>query len=170
MRSNNASLLTHPILAFAMSVLALFAHSRMIAKKWRPLKFFTAEEYEWAWNNFDFWVVVLSVLGGLDIIPGLGNQVQLFRLLRVLKLLKMIVELQMILRGLAAGISSVLYVAMLMLLIFYLYGCIGFILYRDEVSPQLVAACQSNDHGTAFTPTLTSCLSLWLCTTGPGTF
>ena len=110
---------------------------RMIAKKWRPLKFFTAEQYEWAWNNFDFWVVVLSVLGGLDIIPGLGNQVQLFRLLRllrVLKLLKMIVELQMILKGLAAGISSVLYVAMLMTLIFYLYGCIGFILFRDEVS------------------------------------
>ena len=37
----------------------------------------------------------------------------------------------MILRGLAAGMSSVGYVAMLMLLIFYLYGCIGFILYRE---------------------------------------
>ena len=74
---------------------------KMIAKKWAPLKFFTAEDYEWAWNNFDFAVVLLSVLGGTDAIPGLGNQVQLFRLLRllrVLKLLKMIVELQMILR------------------------------------------------------------------------
>lgn len=150
------------------------------------------------WNNFDFWVVALSVLGGADIIPGLGashgrapwprsvpalcarapwprsvaalcahvalcsrcsvggggthttvwaltfsvcprapvtagrrcagNQVQLLRLLRllrVLKLLKMVVELQMILKGLAAGMSSVGYVAMLMVLIFYLYGCIG---------------------------------------------
>ena len=53
------------------------------------------------WNNFDFWVVVLSILGGSGLVPGLGNQVQLFRLLRllrVLKLLKMVVELQMILQ------------------------------------------------------------------------
>ena len=28
--------------------------------------------------------------------------------------------------------ASVVYVAMLMLLIFYIYGCVGFILYRDE--------------------------------------
>ena len=46
------------------------------------------------WNNFDFWVVVLSILGGSGLVPGLGNHVQLFRLLRllrVLKLLKMVV-------------------------------------------------------------------------------
>ena len=35
---------------------------KMVAKKWRPLKYFTAEDYKWTWNNFDFWVVVLSVL------------------------------------------------------------------------------------------------------------
>ena len=32
----------------------------MVAKKWRPLKYFTAEEGEWGWNNFDFAVVFLS--------------------------------------------------------------------------------------------------------------
>ena len=58
-------------------------------------------------------------------LPGLGSQaslLRLLRLLRVMKLLKMIEQLQIILSGLVRGLSSIIYIAILLFLCFYLFA------------------------------------------------
>jgi len=84
------------------------------------------------WNIFDFAVVALCYM------PFAGSAVavlRLLRLLRVLKLFNNIKELQIILSGLAKGMSSVSYIGLLMFLLFYVFGIVALMFFRCEPPP-----------------------------------
>ena len=55
---------------------------------------------------------------------------RLLRLLRVLKLLKSFTQLQIILSGLAKGMGSVVWIAVLMAILFYVFACAGISFFR----------------------------------------
>jgi len=79
------------------------------------------------WNCFDFFVVAMCFM------PFGGSAVavlRLLRLLRVLKLFNNIKELQIILSGLAKGMSSVSYIGLLMFLLFYVFGIVALMFFR----------------------------------------
>eukprot|EP00499_Haloplacidia_sp_CaronLabIsolate_P007484 CAMPEP_0196796350 /NCGR_PEP_ID=MMETSP1104-20130614/37403_1 /TAXON_ID=33652 /ORGANISM="Cafeteria sp., Strain Caron Lab Isolate" /LENGTH=418 /DNA_ID=CAMNT_0042166741 /DNA_START=22 /DNA_END=1275 /DNA_ORIENTATION=- len=86
------------------------------------------------WNNFDFTIVVISLtssaIGG-----GAGNQItglRLLRLLRVLKLVRVLPKLRILVMGLLKSLSSIAYIGLLLLIIFYLYAVIGVNSFRDN--------------------------------------
>jgi hypothetical protein len=80
------------------------------------------------WNNFDFWLVFFCW------IPFAGNVafLRLLRLMRLLKLVGKVKQLQVIVMGLAKGLSAVSYIILLMLLIFYLFAVMGVSSFRDN--------------------------------------
>ena len=78
------------------------------------------------WNIFD----TIIVIGSL--IPAGGSAILLARLLRifrVLRLVSMIPELRMLVNALLKAIPRMGYIALLMFVIFYIYGAIGSILF-----------------------------------------
>jgi len=82
-----------------------------------------------SWNRFDFLVVFVCYLP-LD--ASMVTVLRLFRLLRVLKLVKALPELQVLVQGLLSSLSSIVYVALLLMLVFYLYGVLCVSLFRDN--------------------------------------
>ena len=84
-----------------------------------------------AWNNFDFWLVVVCWLP-----PGfIGGNVAFLRLLRLMRLLKLVgkvKQLQVIVMGLVKGLGSVSYIIMLLLLIFYIFAILGVSTFRKN--------------------------------------
>lgn len=85
-----------------------------------------------AWNSFDF-VLVFSIF-----IPGIGNTVaaaRVLRVLRILRLIKSVPELRLIVSTLMSSFKSMVYVALLAGILFYVYGVIGTIMFA-EISPQ----------------------------------
>ncbi len=84
---------------------------------------------KWRWNSFDFAITVVcwipaSVLGGrIDFI-------RLARLMRLLKLFRKFKQLQVIVKGLFQGLSSVKYILLLMLLIYSVYAIVGVWTFR----------------------------------------
>lgn len=86
-----------------------------------PKKFFKS-----GWNIFD----TIIVIGSL--IPAGGSAILLARLLRifrVLRLVSMIPELRMLVNALLKAIPRMGYIALLMFVIFYIYGAIGSMLF-----------------------------------------
>lgn len=98
---------------------------KIIAEHSKPWKYFTTS----SWNLFDFLIVAMCYM------PFAGRAVavlRLLRLLRVLKLVKQLPQLQMIVLGLLQGLSSIGYISLLLGLVFYLWGVLGIILFRDN--------------------------------------
>ncbi|MDB2385865.1 ion transporter [Shewanella sp.] len=88
-----------------------------------PKRFFSS-----GWNIFD----TIIVIGSL--IPASGSAILLARLLRifrVLRLVSMIPELRMLVNALLKAIPRMGYIALLMFVIFYIYGAIGSMLFAD---------------------------------------
>ncbi|WP_428847813.1 ion transporter [Shewanella abyssi] len=88
-----------------------------------PKRFFSD-----GWNIFD----TIIVIGSL--IPAGGSAILLARLLRifrVLRLVSMIPELRMLVNALFKAIPRMGYIALLMFVIFYIYGAIGSMLFAD---------------------------------------
>ncbi|MCL1056749.1 ion transporter [Shewanella gelidimarina] len=88
-----------------------------------PKRFFSN-----GWNIFD----TIIVIGSL--IPTGGSAILLARLLRifrVLRLVSMIPELRMLVNALFKAIPRMGYIALLMFVIFYIYGAIGSMLFAD---------------------------------------
>ena len=80
------------------------------------------------WNIFD----TIIVIGSL--IPAGGSAILLARLLRifrVLRLVSMIPELRMLVNALLKAIPRMGYIALLMFVIFYIYGAIGSMFFAD---------------------------------------
>lgn len=80
------------------------------------------------WNIFD----TLIVIGSL--VPAGGPGILLARLLRVfrvLRLVSMVPELRMLVNALLKAIPRMGYIALLMFVIFYMYGAVGSILFED---------------------------------------
>lgn len=91
-------------------------------------KFFTN-----GWNIFDSVIVIGSL------IPDGGSGVLLARLLRVfrvLRLVSIIPELRLLINALLRAIPQMGYIALLMFVIFYIYGAIGSFIF-EKINPTL---------------------------------
>ena len=91
---------------------------------------------EWKWNTFDATIIILSYpIPIFDELLGGNNSIALLRLVRLARLGKLINKLpalKMIVQGLIAGMSSIRYVVLLLLLVFYLYGVVGYYLFASN--------------------------------------
>ena len=80
------------------------------------------------WNCFDFIVTVLSVLPAAG---SLASLARLARLLRVMRLISAFPELRLIVATLIRSLPSMGHVVILMGVIFYIYGVLGYHLFSD---------------------------------------
>lgn len=81
------------------------------------------------WNVFDFVIVTASLIPLDD--SEMVLLARLLRIFRVLRLVSMIPELQMLLSALVKSIPRMGYVVLLMFIIFYIYAAIGSFLFAD---------------------------------------
>lgn len=81
------------------------------------------------WNVFDFFIVTVSL------IPiGYTEMILIARLLRVFRILRLISivpELRILLSTLVKSLPRISYVALMMFIIFYIYGAIGSFLFHE---------------------------------------
>jgi voltage-gated sodium channel len=98
---------------------------RLLAHGSAPLRFFRS-----GWNVFDAAVVIAAFLPGLRENATLLRLVRLARIVRVVRLLP---DLRVLVAAVARSIPGVLSLAVMTLLLVYLYGMIGWILYGDEL-------------------------------------
>ena len=125
------------VTAIENSVIALFFLEcviKVLAEGLKPYKYFLGK-HGWM-NTFDFFIVILCAPFISDIFVGKSPIVRLvsrlFRLVRISKLANQIPALQVILRGLAGGLKSITYIAVFLLLVFYVFAIFGVILFRDN--------------------------------------
>jgi len=79
------------------------------------------------WNVFDFSIVVISL------VPSVGQfatAARLVRILRVARLISMVPDLRVIIWALLRSLPSMLHIVMLLSVLFYIYGVIGFYLFH----------------------------------------
>ena len=81
------------------------------------------------WNIFDFLIVTASLIPMDD--SEMVLLARLLRIFRVLRLVSMIPELRMLIAALFKSIPRMGYVALLMFIIFYIYGAIGSFLFAS---------------------------------------
>lgn len=85
------------------------------------------------WNIFD----TVIVIGSLVPAGGSGMLIaRLLRVFRVLRLVSMIPELRLLINALLRAIPQMGYIALLMFVIFYIYGAIGSIVF-ENINPKL---------------------------------
>ena len=90
----------------------------------RPQDFFKD-----GWNVFDFVVITLAFA------PGLRDNITLLRLarlLRVLRLVSVMPELRLLVRAMGRSLRPIFSLVVLMVLIMYVYGMVGWILFHNE--------------------------------------
>ncbi|CAM3445396.1 ion transporter [Halomonas sp. FME1] len=80
------------------------------------------------WNVFDFLIVTASLIPMDD--SEMVLLARLLRIFRVLRLVSMIPELQMLLNALVKSVPRMGYVVLLMFIIFYIYAAIGSFLFH----------------------------------------
>ncbi|SFU64430.1 ion transporter [Halomonas korlensis] len=81
------------------------------------------------WNVFDFLIVTASLIPLDD--SEMVLLARLLRVFRVLRLVSMIPELRMLIAALLKSIPRMGYVALLMFIIFYIYGAVGSFLFAS---------------------------------------
>jgi voltage-gated sodium channel len=99
-------------------VIRMGAHGR------RPGDFFRS-----GWNFFDFVVVGASVL------PGLRENITLLRLVRLLRIfraVRLVPDLRVLTVAVARAVPGVASLALITLLLVYVYGMLGWIIFRDH--------------------------------------
>ena len=116
------------LIAFSFEMAA-----KIIAEGFRPWMYFTGPQ--WKWNCFDATIIILSY--PIPVVQAFfgGNSVTLLRLVRLArlgKLINRIPPLKMVIQGLLAGISSIRYVVLLLILVFFIFGIIGWELFREN--------------------------------------
>jgi voltage-gated sodium channel len=97
---------------------------RITAYGRRPQDFFKE-----GWNVFDFVVIALAFL------PGLRDNVTLLRLarlLRVVRLVSVLPDLRVLVRALARSLPPITSLVLLTVLLMYIYGMVGWILFHEE--------------------------------------
>lgn len=130
--------LRHNIVLNAIDVLILLiftieAGMRMSAEWPEPQKYFKD-----GWNVFDFTIVVLGLLDlliaatGIDLGGGANCIVvlRLFRLIRVLKMMRAFPQLQLLATTLLNSLPSAVYMSAPLLLVYYVFGCIGCFMFQ----------------------------------------
>jgi voltage-gated sodium channel len=101
---------------------------RIAAYGRRPQDFFRD-----GWNVFDFVVI------GLAFAPGLRDNVTLLRLarlLRVVRLISVMPDLRILVRAMTRSIAPITSLALLTVLLMYVYGMVGWILFHEEIPDQ----------------------------------
>jgi voltage-gated sodium channel len=107
---------------------------KVVARGAQPFDYFND-----GWNKFDFFVIVGGLLpdafalfglvvGGLESIAIL----RLLRLLRALKLLKSVPQLQIIVLALVRGVSSMGYISLMIVLVFYVFSITAMIFFSSN--------------------------------------
>lgn len=97
---------------------------RMTAVSWRPRAFFSN-----GWNTFDFIVVVGSF------VPGVRENATLLRILRLLRIVRAVrflPDLRIIISAVGRSIPGVASLAVATLLLLYVYGMIGWVIFHDH--------------------------------------
>jgi voltage-gated sodium channel len=97
---------------------------RIVACWPRPGRFFTS-----AWNVFDFVVVAASFL------PGLRENATLLRLLRlarIVRAVRFLPDLRVVFAAVVRSIPGVSSLAVMTLLLVYLYGMVGWLIFHDH--------------------------------------
>lgn len=102
----------------------LEAAIKMIALAPRSWHYFKS-----GWNCFDFSLIILSLLPIASEFAMLGR---VLRLLRVLRLINSLPELRLIVETLVRSIPSMLHITILMSILFFIYGVLGFHLFHDH--------------------------------------
>jgi voltage-gated sodium channel len=90
----------------------------------RPQDFFKS-----GWNVFDFVVI------GAAFLPGLRDNatlLRLVRLLRVVRLVSVMPDLRILVRAMARSIPPIASLVLLTVLLMYIYGMVGWILFGDQ--------------------------------------
>ena len=98
---------------------------RLVAFGRRPADFFRS-----GWNVFDFLVIVASFLPGLRENATLLRLVRLARIVRIVRLLP---DLRVLVSAVARSIPGVLSLAVMTVLLIYLYGMVGWLIFDDEL-------------------------------------
>mmetsp|Transcript_35695 Transcript_35695/g.47076 ORF Transcript_35695/g.47076 Transcript_35695/m.47076 type:complete len:920 (-) Transcript_35695:400-3159(-) len=114
------------IILYIFTVEVIF---KVLAQGVAPWQYFMGPEF--AWNNFDFIIVVLCYLPlGGD--ASSARLLRLFRLMRVAKIVRKIPQLAKIVMGLVGGLKSIVYIMILLFLVFYLYAIAGIIFFASN--------------------------------------
>lgn len=94
----------------------------------------TLQFFKNGWNVFDFVIVVVSLLP----INGAETAIiaRLLRVFRLLRLVSIVPELRFLITSLIKALPGMGYIALLMFIIFYIYGAIGSLLFA-EINPTL---------------------------------
>lgn len=106
-----------------------------------------------AWNNFDVFIVFISVLGILidDVIgpenvpinPSMLKVLRILRVARILKLLKNAKDLVILLTVVAKSLAQVGNLALLLFLLFFIYAALGIELFGKICTDDTLAECNS---------------------------
>ncbi len=108
---------------FILIVFILEAFLKIIAEAPRIDRYFRQ-----AWNLFDFSIIVLSL------IPASGQfamTARLVRVLRVVRIISVLPELRLIIATLLRTLPSMSYIVILLGVLFYIYGIMGYYLFRE---------------------------------------
>ena len=119
-RSSIISIL-HKLILIAFIIEAAI---KIIAEMPSPLNYFKS-----GWNLFDFSLIVLALLPIDNEFAMLGR---VFRLLRVLRLVNALPELRLIVETLVKSIPSMFHITILMSILFFIYGVLGFHLFHEH--------------------------------------
>ena len=103
--------------------------AKILAEGSRPLRYWLGPE--WKWNNFDFFIVVLSLVPTGES-GGAVKLLRLVRLARLAKLIKKIPALQMIIMGLVGGMVQIVNIMLLLTIVLYLFGIVGNMLFGEN--------------------------------------
>ena len=98
--------------------------TRVAAFGGRPQDFFRD-----GWNVFDFAVV------GAALLPGVRENVTLLRIVRLLRVLRVVTvlpDLRILIRALVRSIPPILSLVVLTLMLMYVYGMVGWILFGEQ--------------------------------------
>jgi len=127
--SNEAVLV--PIEALILYIFILEAVVKIVACDFQPWEYiYKAEGGLQGWNCFDMMVIMGSALPGDS--QSIVVVLRLLRLLRVLKLVRSLPALQVIVVALIKATMSISYVAIILLMFFYMAGILGMILFKEN--------------------------------------
>lgn len=122
--------------AFDIIVLSIFILE--VIFKWRAFEFKIGDYFKDGWNIFDFSIVVLSLLPfilnlsfGAEAILLL-RVLRLARIIRIFRFISVLKPLQMLVSTLFRSLPSMGYVALLIMIMFYIYGVIGVFIFGES--------------------------------------
>ncbi len=101
---------------------------KMVAEGNKPLNYFRD-----SWNQFDFMIVFLSLVAPiLPVDTSFLPILRLVRIFRVIRLVAAIPNLRLLVEALLRSLSSIFYIGLFLLLLFYIYGTMAVITFGEN--------------------------------------